>query len=201
MKVYGLTGGIASGKSTVAGMFGDFGAVVIDADQIARQVVEPGKDAYNKIREAFGKEVLLPNGGLDRRKLRRIVFTDTEKRKLLDSIVHPEVMRETANQLKKAEDNGAEVVIYEAALLVETGLYKGFDGLIVVKCDVEDQKRRLIKRDSVSEKEVGDALKSQSATEEKIRLADYVIDNGRSLSDTLNQVEKTWETLLASEEN
>jgi len=200
MKVFGLTGGIASGKSTVAGMLGDLGAIIIDADMIARQVVEPGKETYEKIKESFGEEILLPDGGIDRRKLRRIVFTDKDKRALLDSLVHPAVMKETASQLKNAAESGVEVVIYEAALLVETGLYLGFDGLIVVKCDREHQKSRLKKRDNVTSNEVASALASQSSTEEKIKLANYIIDNGKTLGDTLEQVTALWEIITSMEE-
>jgi len=201
MKVFGLTGGIASGKSTVADMFAELGAVVIDADMIARMVVEPGRKAYAEIRKAFGNEILLPDGRLDRRKLRKIVFADSKKRLLLDSLVHPEVMRETAIKLNQAENDGASIVIYEAALLVETGLYSGFDGLIVVKCEPEKQVLRIKLRDQVTSEEADNALASQSSTAEKLKLADYVIDNSHSLEYTQRQVKNLWERLQITGED
>ncbi len=195
MKVYGLTGGIASGKSTVSYMFEELGATVLDADQLARQIVEPGTREYNRIIDAFGRKVLLEDGRLDRRKLRRIVFANEKKRAILNEIVHPEVMRQSSKRMSLAAESGVRVLIYEAALLVETGMYKNFDGLIVVTCDVKQQRERLMARDHVNTKDIDNALASQSSHEEKLLLADHVIDTKGTHDETRSQVQSIWRTI------
>ena len=198
MKVYGLTGGIASGKSTVALLFEDFGASVIDADKISRDVVKPGGCGYQKILDAFGKSVTMPDGSLDRRKLRKIIFSNEQKRNILNAIVHPLVMKKATSEIEEAKSLGARIVIYEAALLVETGVYKGFDGLIVVDCALDLQKKRLIKRDNLTASEVDKALAAQTDTESRKSVSDYVITNNGTERELFNQVQDIWHAILES---
>jgi len=197
MNTYGLTGGIASGKSTVAGMFEDLGARLIDADAIARDIAAPGTPLAKKILEEFGDACRLPDGGLDRRKLRRIVFADAEKRNRLNALVHPAVMEESFHRIQSAREEGASVLIYEAALLVETGLYSGFQGLIVTDCSQETQIARLTRRDGVSLEEAKAALASQTGAETRRKAATFLIDTGVSLSELRRQVEQLWPKLRA----
>lgn len=196
MHTFGLTGGIACGKSTVARMFEDLGARVLDADQIARDVVRPGEPAHGEIAGEFGPGVLLPDGSLDRAALGRIVFADAARRSRLNAITHPRIALESAKRLQALRSAGAAIVLYEAALLVETGGYKMHEGLIVVTARPEAQLRRLIARDGCSEDEADRKIASQLPLEKKTAVADYVIDNSGSPEETRAQVKKVWAALL-----
>lgn len=180
-------------------LFEDFGAATIDADALARRAVEPDKPAYTKVLEVFGKEVRRKNGSLDRRKLRRIIFNDPEKRGQLNAIVHPEVLRETDYLLKRYSRQGVKLVIFEAALLVETGLWQNFDGLIVVVASDELQIERLMKRDRVDMEEAKKSLASQASTYERMQVADYVIDNNSSMENTARQVKNVFSKIISGE--
>ncbi len=201
MKIFGLTGGIASGKSTVARMFEKRGARTLDADAIARDVVRPGQEAYRKILETFGNSILQEDGCLDRAALRRLVFADEEKRRTLNAIVHPEVLAETALNVQLEEDMGTEVLLYEAALLVETGAYQGFDGLIVVDCPPDRQKTRLMARDGLEETEAERIMASQADPETRRKAADFRVDTSVGLEDTQRQVDDIWEQLSSGGKN
>jgi dephospho-CoA kinase len=173
----GLTGSIAVGKSFVLEVFRELGCHVLDADKTAREVVEPGTEALRRIVEEFGDEVLQPTGMLDRSKLAAIVFADAEKRKLLNSIVHPLVIEEQNKWLagREAEDpNGIAVV--DAALMIESGAYQRFDKLIVVWCRPEIQLKRLIERDNITAEEAEDRIAAQMPQAEKKKYADLLID-------------------------
>ncbi len=188
MKVYGLTGGIASGKNAVAQIFENWGAGTIDADQLARIVVEPGKESYREILDYFGTMVLSPDGTLDRAALRKVVFDDEAKRKRLEAIVHPRIQEVADLMIADFRRLDKKCCIYHAALLVETGAYKDFDGLIVIKAELEQQIKRLMERDGITHLQAEKICASQAPLEEKLEVADFVIDNSGSLKETVRQV-------------
>jgi len=195
MRVIGLTGGIASGKSTVARMLAELGAPVIDADQIAREVVEPGQPALDEVVRAFGAGVLAPDGTLDRKKLGARVFADPTERRRLNAIVHPRIALASQARLAELRAAGAEVAIYEAALLVENGIHHGLDGLIVVKLDAAQQLERVRVRDRLGDEEAEARLAAQAPLAEKLAAADYVVDNQGSLEETRRQVADVWQRI------
>ncbi|WP_199624492.1 dephospho-CoA kinase [Paenibacillus alkalitolerans] len=189
----GLTGGIACGKSTVARMFAQRGAHIVDADVIAREVVLPGRPALTKIVEAFGESVLRQDGTLHRKRLGEIVFADTEARKTLESILHPPIRAEMRRQMEhwNETDNGS-LVLADIPLLYESGLDKlfSFEEIIVVYVPRHVQIERLRLRDGLSHDEAERRLASQMPIEDKKRLADVVIDNSGTIEDTERQVEQ-----------
>jgi dephospho-CoA kinase len=177
MILVGLTGGVATGKSTVANMFKQCGAAVIDADLLARQVVEPGKPAWRAIVKLFGKTVLNPDNSLNRHALGAIVFLHPAKRRALEAIVHPRVAREQARLTKQAARKDPHaVVIYDVPLLFEAGIDKRVDQTIVVTADRTTQVSRLKKRDDLSRAEALRRIHSQMPLTRKIRQADHVVN-------------------------
>ncbi len=193
----GLTGGIASGKSTVSRIFASFGAKVLDADEVAREVLLPGQPAWTRLRQAFGQEFFHPDGTVKRKQLRKLVFADPEKRSQLNAIVHPEVMKEINRRseiLSSSIQTG--VLLVDVPLLLEVGVANRFDKVVVVYVSESVQINRLQQRDGISEEEAKQALKAQMALSNKVEQADYVIDNSGTLEETLAQVEKVWEELL-----
>ncbi|PAC98363.1 dephospho-CoA kinase [Bacillus paralicheniformis] len=196
--VIGLTGGIASGKSTVAQMFQQCGITVVDADVIAKEAVEQGMPAYHKIAETFGQGVLLETGGIDRRKLGEIVFTNEEKRMQLNAIVHPEVRKMMIKQRDEAIRAGERFVVLDIPLLYESGLEHLTDKVIVVWVPMELQLERLMKRNRLTEDEALNRIHTQHSLDEKKKKADAVIDNSGSLKDTeaqLHQLLDTWSNI------
>ncbi len=193
----GLTGGIGSGKSTIAAMFRRLGAHVVDADQVARQVTEPGSPALQEIVETFGREVLRTDGALDRAALARIVFNDSEARARLNSIVHPRIWEEEARlfELSEERDPGG-VVILDAAVLIEAGAADRMDRIVVVDVDAEAQLNRLL-QGGMSREDALSRIQAQMPTGEKLKRADYVIDNRGSLEKTEKQVEALWGELVS----
>ena len=185
----GLTGGIASGKSTVAAMLRDLGAAVVDADALAREVVEPGQPALDEIVSRFGGGVLAPDGRLDRARLATIVFGDPEARQALNAITHPRIAQLAAERGLALAAAGARLIFFEAALLVENGLHRGLAALVVVSVPPEIQLARLIARDGLSEEEAWRRISAQLPLAEKVKVADHVIDNSGSLTQTRTQVE------------
>lgn len=182
MRVFGLTGGIASGKSTVAKIFEREGVPVIDADVLAREVVEKGTPGLAAIVDAFGVEVLQADGELDRKKLAAVVFADGSKRAQLNAIVHPLVAQASAARVAELEKQGVSLACYDAALLVERGLADAFRPLVVVAAPRNLQRVRLILRDGASEAEADARLDAQAPVEAKIAAADVVIWNDSDLS-------------------
>ena len=193
MRFLGLTGGIASGKSTVAQMLRDQGAAVVDADLIARQVVEPGTPGLAAVAARWPD--LVRGGALDRKGLGERIFGDPEERKALNAILHPLIAAESQRQVQALVEAGAPVVVYEAALIVENGLDKGMDGLIVVKVSPEVQRARLQVREGLSEDAARKRLASQASLEEKLAHATWVIDNSGSLDDTRRHVQQLWQSV------
>lgn len=197
MRVIGLTGGIASGKSTVSRMFADLGAKVVDADKIAREVVEPGKPALADIVKTFGADMLLPNGELDRKKLGAVVFNDPQKRAQLNAITHPRIAATVQERLDELRKQGAEVAIYEAALIVENKIHLGLEGLIVVAIDEENQIDRMARRDELTREEAQKRIHAQAPLSDKIAVADWVIETNGALPSTREKVAKVWEEIRA----
>src|SRR5262245_14057991 len=190
--VIGLTGGIGSGKSTVAAMFGELGAELVDADQIARDVVRPGQPAYQEILAAFGRDILAADGTIDRKALGARVFADPTARRRLEALVHPRIGAESLRRIGQAGARGVPVVIYEASLLVESGLHKTMDGVIVVAASQAAQRARVAGRDGLSALELEQRIAAQLPTQEKVAVADWVIHNEGTLEDTRRQVEAVW---------
>jgi dephospho-CoA kinase len=192
----GLTGSIAVGKSFVLSVFRELGCHVLDADQTAREVVEPGAEGLLRIIEAFGQDIVRSDGSLDRAKLGAIVFSDESKRSVLNAIVHPLVIAEQDRwlQSREAEDPHG-IAIIDAALMIESGGYKRFDKLIVVWCDGSIQLSRLRKRDALSEAEAQQRIAAQMPQDEKKRFADLLIDTSGSYEETRRQVTVVFEQL------
>ncbi|MGB6067026.1 MAG: dephospho-CoA kinase [Desulfomonilaceae bacterium] len=192
----GVTGGIASGKTTVANMLKDLGAPIVDFDLIARQVVEPGQPALKDIVDYFGKQVLSEDGSLDRKKMSDIVFRDLEKRKRLESFIHPRMGEEVQRQIDAyaSKDPGAIIQVV-VPLMIELNLQWMYHRLLVVHVPMEKQIERLAERDGISVEEAANILKSQLPIDEKLGYADYVIYNDQSLDETRKQVEELWEIL------
>ncbi len=184
----GLTGSIAVGKSVVCGILRESGFHVLDADETAREVVEPGTEGLAEIVREFGKGVLTTDGRLDRKKMADIVFADSEKRSKLNSIVHPRVIEAQDHWVRECEQLDPQgVAVIDAALMIESGGYKRFDKLIVVWCEPEIQLRRLQLRDHLSEEEAKKRIATQMSQEEKKRFADLLIDTSNGLEDTRHQ--------------
>ncbi|MEW4306474.1 dephospho-CoA kinase [Rossellomorea marisflavi] len=188
--IIGLTGGIASGKSTVSAFLQDKGYTIIDADLAARMVVEVGQPAYLAIVEAFGKGILQENGQIDRAGLGAIIFNDQTKRNLLNGIVHPAVRSLMLSHKDEAIENGKQTVIMDIPLLFESDLTWMVDRTIVVTVEEDVQLSRLMKRNELTEEEAASRISSQLPLREKAEKADAVIDNNGSVEDTLKQVEE-----------
>ncbi|MGD1412605.1 dephospho-CoA kinase [Bacillus stercoris] len=187
--VIGLTGGIASGKSTVANMLIEKGITVIDADIIAKQAVEKGMPAYRQIVDEFGEDILLSNGDIDRKKLGALVFTNEQKRLALNAIVHPAVRQEMLKRRDEAIANREAFVVLDIPLLFESKLESLVDKIIVVSVTKELQLERLMKRNQLTEEEAVSRIRSQMPLEEKAARADQVIDNSGTLEETKRQLD------------
>ncbi|THJ23460.1 MAG: dephospho-CoA kinase [Nitrospira sp. CG24D] len=199
MILVGLTGGIATGKSTVAGIFKRYGATVIDADALARKVVEPGKPAWREIVETFGKNVINPDRTLNRQALGITVFGHPGKLRQLEQIIHPRVAREQIRLTKQAALNDPRaIVIYDVPLLFEAGIDKRVGATIVVTADRETQIARLKERNDLSRTEALRRIKSQMPLAEKRRRADYVLDGTLPLPQLKQQVRLLHQSLRAS---
>jgi dephospho-CoA kinase len=195
--VAGLTGGIATGKSTAAKALADCGAVVVDADRIAREVVAKGTPVWQAIREAFGDEVLGPDGELNRDAMGTIIFSDPAKRELLGGIVHPAVYEEMDLQTEAAKALGNDtVVICDVPLLIETGMYRSFHEVILVYVPEAVQVERLMARDRISSEQALQKVRSQMPIEEKRKYATMVIDNSGTCEETREQVLSVYRHLL-----
>ncbi|MCA0252664.1 MAG: dephospho-CoA kinase [Actinobacteria bacterium] len=192
----GLTGGIGSGKSAVADLLADHGAVIVDADLLARQAVEPGTPGLARIVEAFGPGVLTSDGRLDRATLGEIVFSDAGARARLNAIVHPEVRRLAAAADEAAGDQ--EVVVHVIPLLVETGQQDRFDLMVVVDVDPQTQLERILARDRLTPDQAAARINAQATRESRLAAADVVLDNSGSLSHLTAQVDQLWRRLRPS---
>ncbi len=192
----GLTGSIAVGKSYVCEIFRELGAFVLDADQTAREVVQPKTKVLRLITKEFGNEILHPNGELDRIKLGAIVFTDESKRQLLNAIVHPLVIEKQDEWLRQIEsENAGTICIIDAALMIESGGYNRFDKLIVVWCNSDIQLKRLMLRNNLSEEEALKRINSQMPQDEKKTYADFLIDTSEGFKAVQQQTYEVFEQL------
>ncbi len=192
MLVVGLTGGIGAGKSTVAELFARLGALVIDADQLARMAIERGSDGFADVMLRFGEEVIV-NGDIDRKKLAEIVFSDEQARKDLEAIVHPRVQALFAEAVADLDHD--DILIYEIPLLVETGAAEKFDHVITVESEIELRKERLLKK-GLYISQIEKRMASQATEEARTAVADSVIRNDGDEDSLLRQVENLWESVL-----
>ncbi|HEY5224076.1 MAG TPA: dephospho-CoA kinase [Microbacteriaceae bacterium] len=200
MHLIALTGGIASGKSTVAARLAEHGAVVVDADRLAREVVEPGTPALDAIAEQFGPSVIRVDGSLDRARLGAIVFADEASRLALNAITHPAVWQRALELFASAEEqNPNAVVVYDVPLLVEeaSGRPLRFDQIAVVHASAEERIKRLVELRGFSEQDAVARLGSQATDDERLAVADVVIDATGSLADTLRQADELWRSISA----
>jgi len=199
MRVVGLTGGIASGKSTVARMFVELGARLVDADLIARQVVEPGRPAWAEIVAHFGEGVLNPDRTLNRDKLGEIIFHDEPARQLLNGITHPRIGTEMLEQIQLHQRAGANVVLIDAALLLESPATSWIRPVVVAAADEAVKVQRIMERDGLSREQALARIRAQWSDEERKAKADFVIDNSGTLEELQRRVEEVWVELLSSD--
>lgn len=198
MKIIGLTGGIASGKSLVADILAELGAVVIDADRLAREVVTPGTEPYRMIIETFGDNVLQTDGTLNRKALGRIVFADPDARARLERITHPAILALGKKRLDEERSKGTAVVFYVVPLLLEVGLASSVDEVWIVYADDETQMERLMKRDGIGRDEALRKVAAQMPMDEKIKLGKVIIDNSGTAEETRQKVIELWRELRTS---
>ena len=200
MLLVGLTGGIGSGKSTVARMLADRGAVIVDADVLAREALEVGTPGFEQVVERFGTELVdhAAGGILDRKKLAEVVFADEEARKDLEAIVHPEVGRRLVETIAAHRDTH-DIVVFDAPLIIEGGFGDGLDALVVVTTPLEEQIERLMRDRGMADDEARARIGAQAPTEEKVARADHVIENAGSLEDLEAAVDGLWRGFLERE--
>lgn len=200
----GLTGGIATGKTLVARALEHLGAVVVDADMIAREIIEPGKLGYKKVVEAFGGDILKENPygapfpPIDRLVLGKLVFSDDECLKKLNDIMHPEIRKEIEARMERlrAIYVGKKTIVLNAPLLIELESHKALDTVIVVICDEDKQIERAMKRDNLTEAEVRARMRAQMPLDEKVKVANYIIDNNGTEDEVEAKVKKVYEDIL-----
>jgi dephospho-CoA kinase len=198
VKLLGLTGGIASGKSTVAAILRRLGVAIINADELSREVVQPGQEAWKEIVDTFGPAILQEDKTLDRRKLRKIVFDNPEARKKLEAIIHPRVRALAEKKISELAATGSSIIVYEVPLLFEAQIHLWLRPVILVACDVETQKKRLLERDRLTEAEAQQHLDAQMSLEDKRKLADYVIENNGDLEELERQVRGVLQKIQAT---
>jgi dephospho-CoA kinase len=192
MLIVGLTGGIGAGKSTVANMFAQLGALVVDADQLSREAIEPGTSGFDEVVATFG-DGILSEGEIDRKKLGEIVFKDSGERKKLEAIVHPRVQEALAHKIKSLSPG--DVLVYEIPLLVETGAAEKFDYIITVEADIENRLDRLFER-GMDEDEAERRIAAQASQSEREAVADRVIINDGDRAELFAECARIWESEL-----
>ncbi len=197
LRKIGLTGNVASGKSTVARVWEDLGAHVIDADVLAREAVEPGTEAHAAIREEWGDEVLTPEGEIDRAALRRVVFSDPAARKRLEGIVHPAVRRLRDERYAEVEREGRRFVVADIPLLFETGMQGEFDRVALVDAPEEVRRERMVTHRGMDAEEADRIIASQMPAAEKREMSDVVIDNVGSVEDLEREARQVWARLTS----
>jgi dephospho-CoA kinase len=198
MHTVGLTGGIGSGKSAVSRLLRSYGAVVVDADLVAREVVDVGTPGLAAVVDAFGPEVLRTDGSLDRAALGRRVFTDPEALARLNGITHPLIAERSRELFRQAADSRARVLVHDVALLVENGLHRNYDDVVVVAAEPATQLDRLVRLRGMAEDEARARIAAQAPLEDKLAVATHVIRNDGPLEDLAPQVERLWLSLLTA---
>lgn len=196
VRIVGLTGGIGSGKSTVAGLLRDRGAVIIDADALAKEVVAAGTPGLAEVLARFGQDVLLPDGTLDRKGLGARVFGDPAALRDLNQIIHPKVATAFGERIAEAERSGAQVCVYDVPLLYENGLDRGLPEVIVVRVSPAVQRARVAARDGLPPEQIEQRIAAQLPLEEKARRAKWVVDNDGDRQKTGEQVARIWAELV-----
>lgn len=195
MLVVGLTGSIASGKSVVSKTLKELGLPIIDADLIARKMVKPGEVGYQEIVDHFGKGILNPDQTINRRRLAKIIFSASKERERLNFILHPRIVEESKRRMRDFKERGERIVILDAALLVEAGELSLADKLIVVTVSPKIQVKRLVQRDHLTEREAKKRIATQMSLSEKVKLADYVIDNSGPVRKTIKRTKGIYDQL------
>lgn len=190
----GITGSFGSGKTTVARIFKSFGVPVIDADKIAHRIIKPGSQIYRRIINVFGKNILKKNGSINRHKLARIVFDNKNLLNKINQITHPAIIRIIKNQIRISP---SKIIVLDTPLLIEAGLKNLVDRLIVVKINRRQQLERLLRKSPFKKSEILKRIKMQMPLRDKIRLADFLIDNSGGIRDTKRQVTQIWKKLQA----
>jgi len=199
MLVVGLTGGIGSGKSTVLRLFEKLGAVTVDADKLAREVVKPGRPAWHEIKERFGSSVFHKNSALDRKRLAKIIFRDEKGRKDLNNIIHPRVFEEEKRLLEEARRRKRRVVVVDAPLMIESGSHKWKDVLVVMSSTRDEQLRRLTSGSRrMSRKEAMSRIEAQMPLSKKLKYADFVIENRGTLAECRKNAQQVFNKILKS---
>ncbi|MFO7813714.1 MAG: dephospho-CoA kinase [Pelovirga sp.] len=193
--ILGVTGNIASGKSSVCRELARRGAIVVDADQLAREVVEPGSPVLERLVNSFGKDILKSDGSLDRKHLGDLVFSNPSARERLNAIIHPAIAALSRQRLQKLRDT-VPLVIYEAPLLYEVGAEARVDKVLLVTIAPEVQLARLMERDGLDEKSARQRIAAQMPQEQKMARADYLVDNSASREETIAQIERLWPLLV-----
>lgn len=195
--ILGVTGGIASGKSLVTETFRSLGALVVSADELAREAVRPGSETLRRLVGQFGREILQADGALDRKALAERVFTDAGAREALNRITHPAIAALAEKRLQELSQQAGRLVVYEAPLLFEAGAEKRVDEVLVVRIDEPLQVERLMRRDGLTEGQARTRIAAQMSQAEKVARADYVVDNSGSPEATAEQVRKIFRQLVA----
>jgi dephospho-CoA kinase len=196
MYLIGLTGGIASGKSTIARRLAEHGAIIIDADIVSREVVAPGSPALASIALEFGEDMINSEGTLSRAKLGALVFSDAEKLEKLNAIMHPAVKTRSAEVLAKARaDNPDSVIVYDVPLLVEADIARNYDEIIVASAPEETRIKRMIQLRGLTDEEAKARIGAQASEAKRLAIADVVIDTGGNLQHTLEQVDALWDRI------
>jgi dephospho-CoA kinase len=196
IRYLGLTGGISCGKSTVAKFFEKLGAYIIDADEISRAVMKKGGSAYADVVNFFGDKILDNNGEIDRRKLREFVFQNSDLKNKLEEFTHPKILeyeKRLVSEFKSKNDK--DLIITQAALIIEKGTYRRFDAVIVVYLDKSTQIKRLIQRDKIDEDLALKIISSQMGIDEKLKYADFVIDNSGAIEETEKDVKRVFDLI------
>lgn len=197
MITIGITGGFATGKTTVVKMFRELGAKVVDADRIARSITKPKTLVWKSIVDYFGKEVLKKNGYINRNKLAKIIFSNKTKRYKLNSFLHPHIISEIKRIINTAaKGSKTKVLVVDAPLLFESGINKLFDKIIVVLCRYDIQQKRALMRKNLSLKQINKRIKSQWPLNRKIKKADFIINNNKNFIKTKREVNGVWKELV-----
>jgi len=198
--VIGITGGIASGKSTISKFLEGMGAYIIDADEIGREVVQKGEKAYNEIVRYFGSDVLLNSGEINRKKLGNIVFSEPEELKVLNDITHPEIVKRISEKIDDLKKAGVKAIIIDAAILIEMGLNKYCDKIWFIQTNKETQLSRLMERDRFDSKNAQNRIKRQHGNEKNIAFADVIINNDKPLEKIREEVKEIWDKTIEGKE-
>lgn len=200
MLVVGLTGGMASGKSIVSKTLKELGLSIIDADLIAREMVRPNEAGYREIVDHFGGEILNPDQTINRRRLAKIIFSDSRERERLNSLLHPRIVEEIKKRIEDFKERGERMVIVDAALLIEAGQLSLVDKLIVVAVSPKIQIKRLAQREHLTAEEASERIATQMPLSEKVKLADHVIDNSGSVKKTIKRTKEVYLTIAGKKE-